>query len=47
MGDNRHSTILLACTRCGQKYQAVAQGVRTCLCGGELKPVEKREMPRG
>ena len=46
MADNRAATVLLACVKCGQKYQAVSGQVRACICGGELKPVEKKELPK-
>ena len=46
VADNRQSTVLLACVKCGQKYQAVSGQVRTCKCGGELKPVKKQEGPK-
>jgi hypothetical protein len=46
MADNRHSTTLLECVKCGLRYQAVAPTIRWCLCGGELRPLEKKEMPK-
>ncbi len=41
------SSVLLECVKCGQKYQAIAPEVCTCLCGGELKPAEKQHQPVG
>jgi hypothetical protein len=41
MAVNRHSTLVLVCTRCGRKYQAVTAAVaKRCLCGGPLKAEE-------
>lgn len=44
MADNRHSSVILVCNKCGAKIQAIAPTVgRRCgICGGQLlKPAAK------
>jgi Flp pilus assembly protein TadD len=42
MGNNRKSSALYKCAKCGQTRQAVTKAaVRRCNCGGALNPVRK------
>jgi hypothetical protein len=46
---NHRSTVLLECEnpQCGAKYQSIKPGLRRCdACGGVLRPVEKKHLPR-
>jgi hypothetical protein len=45
MADNSPGTVLLECTICHQRYQAVTPMVarKNCLCGGILREVPKPE----
>jgi uncharacterized protein with PIN domain len=46
MADNSASTVLLECTQCRHKQQAVQASLKRCgKCGGPLKPVEKKQTP--
>jgi hypothetical protein len=46
MGDNRASSQILVCKKCGQRFQAITGQVgRRCLCGGVLEPVKPKEPP--
>jgi hypothetical protein len=47
MADNSAGTVLLECTECHQRYQAVTAIVarKNCLCGGILREVPKPERP--
>jgi hypothetical protein len=41
MGDNRAASVILACVKCGGRYQAIVTKIQTrkCICGGDLVPV--------
>jgi hypothetical protein len=44
MANNRHSSVILTCAKCGAKLQAIAHlALRTHAkrCKGELKPVKE------
>lgn len=45
MADNRHSSVILVCNKCGAKIQAIAPTVgRRCACGGELVKRAAKEL---
>jgi uncharacterized protein with PIN domain len=48
MANNSHSTVILECTDCRHKQQAVQASLKRCgKCGLVLRPVEKRQAPVG